>query len=295
MLRYNYIYITLIVFGNIFLACRQDEIILPKLSLRLDLDSVVLLEGQEMFTKVTLENIGCDTANLVPFLMKEDVNGILYILRDEMGNKIHYDPNYFASEGSTSPNLIIPQGDSVSETHDLSGLFRNCETSYFNTLNCLRPGHYSIQAYTIPVIDSLWSNIIEFKVIKSIGEELDALTHLKEIELSRRKNFGDSTFIFKYENFITNFPKSIYVPQVYDRLIFLLKYSQHHNNEEAKRKVYGLLYKFPNYYNSLKYFRSLYYNSTEDEKLELINSILNKYPGTSIAKYCNQLLKQNIK
>ncbi len=298
MLRSVYIFCILIVFGNVFLSCRQDGIVFPRLNLILELDSTVLLEGQDLFTDVTLKNVGCDTANLVPFLLRVEREGILYTLRDERGNKIRL-PDLNETEGSTASNLIIPPGDSVSEMHDLSDFFSNSEDSnchsYIQILNCLRPGNYSIQAYTIPVIDTIWSNSVEFKIVKPIGEDLEALNNLREIERSQTSSFGDSTDIYKYENFISNFSQSIYIPQVYERLIYLLNYSQLSNKEETEKIVYKLIDKYPNNYNSIKYFRYLFYNSTANEKNEIITNILQKYPGTAIKKYCKQLLKQNIK
>ncbi len=282
----------------IFFQC--GKINAQNLELKLDIDTNTFLEAQSIWATVVLKNTGKDTAILQPFIMTEDHNGMRFDLRDADNNKMKYSTSMISDDFGMTPNLMISPGDSLSEIYEITSFFSNSEYKnapiYISTLHCLVTGKYSLQAYAFTTYtftrkDTIFSNKVEFKIIKPEGAELKALQTLRSIELERLNIFDEVT-INKYEKFINDFPKSIYTPQAYSNPIFLLIYSPFHDINKAKKLILDLIIKFPNYGCAVDNLDNFFYRSTSKEKDSLNNLIIRKHPNTKVAKQWERLVNE---
>ncbi len=270
-----------------------------KLSLRLDLDTNVFLEAQSIWATVVLKNEGKDTAVVQPFIMTHDQNGIEYILKDEHDIQLSKTVGMTSDDfGMTSDVIIIPN-DSLFNIYEISGVFGNSEYRkspvyapvYLSTLAYLIPGKYKLQAYVHTGKEKLYSNNIEFTVVKPTGSELKALQTLRAIELEQLGKY-DHVTIEKCENFIRNFPKSIYTPQAFYLPISLLKYSKHFDKERAKKLILKLINEFPNDGSSVIELTYLINTSSEAEKEVILKTIIQKHPHTKLSLYWERLVNE---
>ncbi|MDP2207421.1 MAG: hypothetical protein Q8K98_01435 [Bacteroidota bacterium] len=275
----------------IFFQC--GKINAQNLELKLDIDTNTFLEAQSIWANVVLKNNGKDTAILQPFIMTEEHNGMKFILKDENQTKLNYSWEITSDDFEMSPNKKISSGDSLWEIYNINTFFNNSEYKnaviYMYTLHYLIAGNYSLQAYAVNKKDTIFSNKVEFKVIKPEGPELKALRTLRSIELERH-TVSDEITINKYEKFFNNFPNSIYTPQAFDRPFFLLWYKQP-DKERAKILLLKLINSFPNIGHSVKKLGTLLYHFTDVEKENFLNMIIHKHPNTKVAKLSERLLK----
>ncbi len=288
------------IFAIIILALiNWNGIYAQKLSLRLELDTTVFLEAQSIFATVVLKNEGKDTAIVQPFIMTHDQNGIEYILKNGNDEQLLKTVSMTSDDFGVSSDLIIIPNDSLFNFYEISGVFGNSEYRkapiyapvYLSTLAYIIPGKYKLQACVHTGKEKIFSNKIEFTIIKPTGPELKALQELRAIELEQRNKYDEVT-IKRYENFIKDYPRSVYTPQAFYRPIFLSKYSLYPNREKTNNMILKLINEFPNSGNAIEELTYLIYKSSDTEKENITKTIIQKHPNTKVAKQWERLVNE---
>jgi len=142
------------------------------------------------------------------------------------------------------------------------------------------------------------SNKINFKVIKPEEKELEEFEELQRIHSLPLNKIG-TTFEDKvdaYINFQKKYPKSIYMERVI-RLSFTERYlCNYRYDEEIVNNGLSFIDNFPDSRVSTKAIFEIktFYTSKKrvGDLKELLNNLIQKYPGTRTQKYCVEILNK---
>ncbi len=284
----------------IFVLLLSNGMSAQKLSLRLELDTAIFFEAQSIFATVVLKNEGKDTAVVQPDIMTGYDTGMEFILKDENDIEIRKSTGSTHDDFGLTPDKIILPFDSLSADYLITGSFSNSEyrgaplyaPAYMPTLAYLIPGKYKLQACANTGKENIYSNKIEFTVIKPTGPELKALQTLRAIELEHLEKFQNFP-MDKYEYFIRDFPSSIYTPQAYSYPIFEYIYSPVRDINKAKKLLIDRIIKFPNSFYSSGSVGTIIDRTTIEERDSIKNIIFQKHPNSKVAKEWERVINEN--
>jgi len=263
---------------SVVIICPGSNVPAQQLEFRINLADTSYITCETIWLDAELTNASEDTVRI--WGLKFPGGGILkVILTDEGGDTLKPVLDMFYGDWS---GFILGPGETYCEAFDLARIFWNHELSSGPSLplwaGSLAPGTYEVAAeylhrfggYTIP------TEAIRFKVTEPTGSEREAF----DLFLEGYRNWSSGNFNKGNDllaKLIADHPKSVYAERVYHKF---------GRNEE-------LLDKMPDsgYLNTYLH-RTLKGMSDEEEKRSFLEGIIQKHPGTRVARFAQERLQR---
>jgi hypothetical protein len=286
----NKIKINFIIFGLIWIITCYGNVFSQNLSLRLNLDSKTFIESQDILVTVSVVNNSSDTQRVMRETLNNTHGGLRFTLHDSRGNKI---PSSGDVTGGDWDEISIPPYDSITQLYNILGEFNTSGNDgapcYLPSVHYLRAGWYSLDGKTFTGKETLRAETVRFEVKQPSIEEAEVLILLKSAD--SLYGINDKKSIEKYESILERYPRSVYIPYLYSRMIFIysvVKVDKSH----TLRLVEQFANHHPNNNGALREVRSKMPEFIRLNRKGIIESLARDHPNTRVGKYCKQKLEE---
>lgn len=288
-------YLITILLATMFFTFQQVWSQPLRLTLRLDADT--FLECQGIYAYVAVVNRSNSVQEVQPSILGHGATrGIRLQLLDEKNLPVRGTGMVSDDDLGLAKPIRINPGDSLTNIFEIITAFSNSGItggSYLPTTYYLKSGRYTLQAKAFTGKDTLQSNVVRFIVVKPTGNELRALQLLREADQKYNQYTGanDNVRIPTYEAFLRSFPRSIYAPHAYRRLIFLYSW-QIGDKQKAMELVESLAKIFPNDGATLYELGPKIPILLREGKIGVLEKLAREYPQTKVGQFSKRKLQE---
>ena len=282
----------LLVFVTPYAAQASSEGHTWHVAVELSKDTFVSLEP--IWLDITLTNVTSDTQR-TDGLEGPNHRRFYIFLYTSRGNSVEYTGpqiNYAGGPG----RLLLDPGEKDFGSFDLTELFFSHElTSGYGVDNWrfqyVPKGRYVVRAW----YDGVISSQLAFDVVEPHGEEVKALRLMEEaLRASTWSEPGPSAPFYRLV--VERFPGSAFAEMCYYLSVLYSHWAELKegtwDKNILKRKM---LENYPNSGHSGSWIGALTHDKTDNEKLALLDELLEKYPNTRCYKFAAQMKKRILK
>jgi hypothetical protein len=243
---------------------------------------------EPIWLDITLTNASADTQR-TDGLEGPNHRRFYIFLFDSHGDSVEYTGvqiNYAVGPG----RLLLEPGEQDYGSFDLTELFFSHEVKSGYSVDDWRfqyipKGKYAVHAW----FDGVISNQLTFEIVEPYGYEVKALELMEEALTSSSWNEpGPSAPV--YRQVVKRFPESAFAEMCYYLSVLYSHWAELKEGTRHKKFLKkAMLEKYPNSGHSGSWIRALTYDEEDEEKLVILEELLQKYPNTRCYKYAEQM------
>jgi len=260
----------------------------------IELPGTTFISLEPIWLDITLTNVSADTQRTAG-LDGPNHRGFGIFLYDSRGDSVrHTGPQI--NFGGGPGRLLLEPGEQDYGSFDLTELFfsHEAKSGYsvgFWRFHYIPRGEYTVRAWYHGAV----SNQLTFEIVEPHGEEVKAL-RLMEDALRAWTPDGREPMALLYRQVVERYPRSAFAEASYYLSVLYSHWAEQKEGTWDKNILYRrMLEHCPNSGRSGSWIVALTHDKEDNERLAVINELLEKHPNTRCYKYAEQLKKRILK